>query len=74
MEKQTFTSYVSSLSTVKTTEKHEVLKKIATECGVTESTVFRWATGRTVPPILYQQKIAELTNIPVEDLFKNGAN
>ncbi len=72
MKKQTFSNYVSSLSTVKTTEKHEVMKKIAAECGVSEITVFRWATGRTIPPMLYQQKISELTNIPVDDLFYVG--
>jgi Helix-turn-helix. len=42
---------------------------IAEACGVTELTVYRWLSGEIIPEKLKKEKIAELTGIPVEQLF-----
>lgn len=53
----------------KSTPKKEFRDKIATACGVTEMTVFRWLSGEVVPDKLKREKIAEITGTPVEELF-----
>ncbi|MCD7973407.1 MAG: helix-turn-helix domain-containing protein [Candidatus Azobacteroides sp.] len=49
--------------------KYEMIKKIAQQCGVRKGSVYRWISGKVVPDKLKQEKISELTGIPVENLF-----
>lgn len=49
--------------------QQEFRKKVARECGVTELTVYRWLSGEMIPHKLKQEKIAELTGVPVDELF-----
>lgn len=66
--------YVMSISDKRTTERTLMLNKIASECGVTLSTVYKWINGQSVPDKLKRQKIAEIAGIPVEELFKEDSN
>lgn len=52
--------------------KKEFREKIASACGVTEMTVFRWLSGEVIPDKLKREKIAEIARIPVEILFPNN--
>ena len=49
----------------------EFRQKLATECGVSEMTVFRWLSGEVVPDKLKRERIAEIAGVPVEELFPN---
>lgn len=55
----------------KVVPKKEFREKIATACGVSEMTVFRWLSGEIIPEKLKREKIAEIADIPVVDLFPN---
>jgi hypothetical protein len=54
----------------KPTPKQEFRAIIAESCAVTEQTVFRWLSG-DVPDKLKREKLAEITGIPVNELFPN---
>lgn len=44
--------------------------KIQNDCGVTATSVYRWVTGDVIPGSkLVRDKIAEITGIPVDELF-----
>ena len=49
--------------------QREFREKIAAACGVSEMTVYRWLSGEIVPEKLKREKIAEITGLPVEELF-----
>lgn len=51
------------------TPQKEFRDKIASACGVTEMTVYRWLSGEIIPEKLKREKIAELTGLPVDELF-----
>lgn len=51
--------------------QRELREKIAAACGVAEMTVYRWLSGEIVPDKLKREKIAEITGIPVDELFPN---
>lgn len=53
------------------TPQKEFRDKIASACGVTEMTVYRWLSGEIIPEKLKREKVAEITSIPVDDLFPN---
>lgn len=55
----------------RSTPKKQFRILLATECGVAEMTVFRWLSGEVVPGKLKREKVAELTNLSVEELFPN---
>lgn len=61
--------YYNSLADRTIPPKKEFREKIASACGVTEMTVFRWLSGEVVPDKLKREKIAEIANIPVQQLF-----
>lgn len=44
-------------------------QRLIAECGVNVTTVFRWINGEVIPDKLKQEKISELTGIPVDELF-----
>jgi|WetSurMetagenome_2_1015567.scaffolds.fasta_scaffold95014_1 predicted DNA-binding transcriptional regulator AlpA len=69
MSKLAFKDYVGKLSTAKTTERALFVKKIAKECAVSECTVYRWISEKTKPSPLAIEKISEITQIPVSQLF-----
>lgn len=47
-------------------------KRIASVCGVSEKTIYRWLNGEVIPDKLKREKIAEITGQPVEKLFPNA--
>lgn len=49
--------------------KKEFRERIASACGVTEMTVFRWLRGEIKPEKLKREKIAEIVRMPVVELF-----
>jgi len=53
----------------RSTPKKEFREKVAAGCGVTEMTVFRWLSGEIVPDKLKREKIAEIADAPLEELF-----
>ena len=53
----------------KVVPKKEFREKVATACGVSEMTVFRWLSGDIIPDKLKREKIAELSGEPIEKLF-----
>jgi len=53
------------------TPQREFRAKIATECGVSEMTVYRWLSGEIIPDKLKREKVADVTGISVNDLFPN---
>jgi len=65
----TFTNYIETKSSDITSEKRQVIEAIAKACMVDVSTVYRWVNGKCIPDPLKIQKISEITNIPVEQLF-----
>jgi transcriptional regulator with XRE-family HTH domain len=69
MEKITFKEYVTDMPSEKTSERAIFIKKIAKACGVNESTVYRWLNNKAKPSLLAKQKISEITNIPINNLF-----
>jgi hypothetical protein len=69
MTKLALKDYVHRLSDTKTTERSLFIKRIAEECAVTESTVYRWINQKAKPSPLAKRKLSELTNIPVTELF-----
>lgn len=54
-------------------EVMELRRKIAKKCCVTDVTVYRWCTGRTVPPPLARKIIAKVLHAPERELFPNIA-
>ena len=65
----TFANYIETKDPNITSEKRQVIETIAKACMVDVSTVYRWINGKCIPDPLKIQKISELTNIPVEQLF-----
>jgi len=65
----TFANYIETKDPNITSEKRQVIETIAKACMVDVSTVYRWINGRCIPDPLKIQKISEITNIPVEQLF-----
>lgn len=62
-----FKNYCESL---KQQDPHAEFKKlIMFECDVTAATFQNWKAGKTIPNKLAKEKISELTNIPVNELF-----
>ncbi|WP_010416171.1 helix-turn-helix domain-containing protein [Anaerophaga thermohalophila] len=53
------------------TPKQKFVRELSEECGVTPETVYRWINGTSRPDKLKQQRIAEMTNIPVDELFND---
>jgi|GEM_PF-553159 Helix-turn-helix. len=69
-----FKDYILSISDKRTTERTMMLTKIAEECGVNLSTVYKWVNGQSVPDKLKREKIASLTGKTVEELFNLKEN
>ena len=69
MGKLVFKDYVDKLSTTRTTERSLFIKKIAKECAVSECTVSRWINQKSKPSMLAMERISEITQIPVSQLF-----
>lgn len=65
-----FKDYISRLSDQRTTERALVIERIAKECGVHNSTVYKWINAKVTPDKLKQQKVAEITGLPIESLFE----
>lgn len=53
----------------KSTPQKEFREMVASTCGVSVMTVFRWLSGEVVPDKLKREKVAEVTGLPVEELF-----
>lgn len=64
-----FKDYIESLPETRTTQRRVVINQIAERCGVHFTTVYRWMNGKSKPDKLKQEKIAEITGIPIESLF-----
>jgi len=62
--------FYNELQTQPTPQK-EFRDRIASACGVTEMTVYRWLSGDIIPEKLKREKIAEITGLSVDDLFPN---
>lgn len=58
----------------KVVPKKDFREKIASACGVSEMTVFRWLSGEIIPEKLKREKIAEIAKMPVVELFPNHFN
>lgn len=69
MKIMTFKDYVDGLSNKRTSQRREFISKIAKECGVDESTVYRWIKGDAKPQKTAIEKIAEIVQIPSNTLF-----
>ena len=65
MSKLTLKGYYETLGN----PQKNLRERIATECGVTTATVFRWLSGEIVPDKLKREKIAEIIGVG-----KNGKN
>ncbi|MDR1624136.1 MAG: XRE family transcriptional regulator [Tannerellaceae bacterium] len=61
----TFRDYINSLPNLKEKE----LKKIAEVTCSHITTVYRWMNGTVDPPKVKQKIIADVTGLPIEDLF-----
>lgn len=59
--------YYESLSP--NSPRKEIRDRILKECGITEMTLYRWISGDVIPEKLKQEKVAEITGVPVDDLF-----
>jgi transcriptional regulator with XRE-family HTH domain len=68
-----FISYYKKLEEVKSpkTPKQEFRAQIAAACGVAPSTVMRWVSGEIIPEKLKREKVSELLDISVEELWPN---
>lgn len=68
-----FISYYKKLEEVKSpkTPKQDFREKIAVACGVAPSTVIRWVSGEIIPEKLKREKVSELLDISVEELWPN---
>lgn len=68
-----FKTYYSKLREVKNykTPKQEFRETIARACGVAPSTVMRWVSGEIIPEKLKREKVSELLEIPVDQLWPN---
>lgn len=49
--------------------KKKLVLRIAKECGVDMSNVYRWINGGVVPDKLKREKVSEIIGIPAEELF-----
>ncbi|MBP1593043.1 MAG: helix-turn-helix protein [Bacteroidetes bacterium] len=61
--------YILTLSSERTTERALMIDRIARECGVHTSTIYKWINGKTTPDILKQKKVSEITGLSVDKLF-----
>jgi len=57
----------------RSTPQKEFREMVAKACDVSEMTVYRWLSDDStiIPEKLKREKIAEVTGLPVEDLFPN---
>lgn len=44
--------------------------QVATKCGINFSAIYDWKYGRSKPKVEKMKKIAELLNIPLEELVE----
>lgn len=56
------------------TPKQKFVRELSEECGVARETVYRWISGTSRPDKLKQQRISEITGIPVDKLFINNGH
>jgi hypothetical protein len=63
----TLRDYIGTLPNL----KEEELKKIAEATCSHMTTVYRWVNGTIAPPKIKQRIIADITGLPIEDLFPN---
>lgn len=68
-----FKDYISKLSDQRTTERTLMIERIAKECGVHTSSIYKWMNGKVKPDKLKMQKVSEITGISVDELFNNQA-
>ncbi len=66
--------YILSLPDERTTARTLKIEEIAQACGVHPSTIYKWMNGNTRPDKLKMEKVSELTNIPVNELFNLSAS
>lgn len=64
MGKITLKGYYESLGN----PQKELRETIASKCGVTMATVYRWLNGETTPNKLQREMIAEIMNLKSNDL------
>lgn len=64
MEKITLKGYYESLGN----PQKELRETIATKCGVTMATVYRWLNGESTPSKLQREMIAKIMKVKSEDL------
>ena len=60
-----FSNYMKSLPNTRT----ETIKLVATECRVSDVTVYRWINGEVTPEPLKRKVIADTLGIPECELF-----
>lgn len=65
----TLKDYYEKLPDWHSAPKIQFRDQLVKECGVSVMTVYRWFSGECVPDKLKREKVAELTGIPVEELF-----
>lgn len=64
--------YFDNLDKKAVSPRTEFVEQIMKACHVeSRSTVYRWLNGSVRPGRLEQEKISEITGIPVKDLFPN---
>lgn len=61
--------YYQNLEHRPMTPKQKLRKELMDAFGVTEMSVSRWLNGSEIPARDKWEKISEITDIPVEDLF-----
>lgn len=62
--------YINSLPNVKA----DTIAKICVLTCSDKTTVYRWISGSTEPPLLKKKIIADYLHIPVDELFPNSAD
>ena len=68
-----FGEYIKSLSPERrTSERREMIKKIAEVTCKSDVAVYAWINGEREPDMLTKKAISGLLNIPVEELFPEG--
>lgn len=64
-ENMSLKEYFNSLNSC----PYDFIVKISKDCDVSVNTVFYWISGKMIPDILIQKRIAEITGISYKFLF-----
>lgn len=63
--------YYQSLKYRKISPRRKFVQRVARECDVVEVTVYRWISGDFYPDKLKRERVSQITQIPVDELFSH---